>query len=920
MKNNFSYLLVIFISIATFALVTAGETATIENAQQFRNHQHKTFLKNELLGKIETPQIFTEGKSVSSLALNFDDLLVSETSGPANFAQENADLAALSGGRIAAAWEDNRSGPVSIYLQIFDANGNPIGSNELLVFGNGYDITDPHICPDADGNFYVIWREDANGFLQAARFDSTGAIITDLFFVSDTLFVSYAGEFDAACLLDGKLVVVWENYSIGNDIAYRIFNTSGVPTTSVMLANSDGPFNQHWSPAVARGENNNFAITWEDYRGDKADIYFRRFDPLGNPYAAEYELSDADARDSARFLPSIIFNASNGYVVAWVDLRDGRNIYGQTLSSTGTIQGTNVLISDETSSASNWEIDLSTGSSNSILAAWTVYAQRNTIILQRFSASLEKNGTNIEVSDATEKLRFSPAVAGGETGNAVIVWTDLSSSSIDIFADVINSSDLSLGSDFVVNDDSTGAPSIEPAVADFGSYEWEIVFTDLRRDAGDIMLQRAYVGGSLNGVNRRINSDTTGGYQSQPAIASDNDKLCISWTDVRSNGINGQNIVCCFVRPHYNLTDEIVVNDDNIGSASHFGSDCAINLLGITLITWTDTRMGNNKVFGQLFGSDFSPLGANFLIGPDNPAKIGELSKIAVDENGNFIVVYLNRLFSGGPAIELKKVTTAGVVWDLFTFQSDQNGYQIDEFDLVINDAGDIIVVWHGYSFSGTELFLTVFDNIGNVTTATFPIIDDPAAMPGQASTSIDSDGYLFITWLDSRTGSKSPFKQIFESGLTPLQGNVPVSATEAPFMQNPVAANNRGRGVAIWADARENGMNIYAAQDLYAPTSAENDVIIPTEYSLAQNHPNPFNPFTTIDFSLPQAGDVKLEIFNLLGQRVRLLSDSHFPAGTHKIIWDGLTDAGRQSASGIYLYRLTSEEFQQTRKMMLLK
>lgn len=920
MKNNFSNLFAVTISIAIFTLASAGIAAPIENAQQFRDNQHKTFSVKERIGKIETPQIYPEGKGFSSLALNFDDLLISETSGPANFTQENSDIATLTGGRMAAVWEDNRSGPIAIYLQLFEANGNSIGNNELLVFGNGFDVIDPHICPDGDGNFYVVWREDANGFLQAARFDSTGTVLTDLFYISDTLFVSYAGEFDAACLSDGRLVVAWENYSIGNDIAYRIFSTTGVATTSIMTANSDGPFDNHYSPAVTGGDNNNFAIVWEDYRGSKADIYFRRFDALGNPYMAEFELSDASARDSARFSPSMIFSASDGYVVAWVDLRDGQNIYSQALSIAGSVVGENIIISDESISDSNWEIDLAVGESNSILAAWTVYAQRNTIMLQQFSANLAKIGTNIEVSDALEKLRFMPSVTHSEAGNSIVVWTDLASGSIDIFGQILNPSGVSIGSNFVVNDDNTGAPSIEPAAANFGSYEWDIVFTDMRRDAGDIMLQQVYVGGSLNGVNRRINSDTAGGYQSQPAIASDNDNLCISWTDVRSNGINGQNIVCTFARPHYNLTGEIVVNDDSDGSASHYGSACAINLLGSSLITWTDTRMSSNKIFGQLMDLNFDIVGANFLIGPDNPAKIGELSKVAVDENGNFIVAYLNRLYDGGSAIEFKEVTTLGAVSNLFVFQSDQSGYQIDEFDLVINYAGDIIVVWHGFSALGPELFITVFDVAGNITTPTFAITDDPLSMPGRASMSIDSEDYLFITWLDNRTGAKSPFKQVFNSSLSPLQGNVPASATVAPFMQEPVAASNRGRGIAIWADARENGLNIYGAQDLYAPTSTEDDAIVPTQYNLSQNHPNPFNPFTTIEFSLPQAGDVKLEIFNLLGQRVRLLNDSHFPAGTHKIIWNGLTDAGRQSASGIYLYRLSSEEFQQTRKMMLLK
>jgi hypothetical protein len=89
----------------------------------------------------------------------------------------------------------------------------------------------------------------------------------------------------------------------------------------------------------------------------------------------------------------------------------------------------------------------------------------------------------------------------------------------------------------------------------------------------------------------------------------------------------------------------------------------------------------------------------------------------------------------------------------------------------------------------------------------------------------------------------------------------------------------------------------------------------LPREFSLSQNYPNPFNPTTEINFALPSACDVSLEIYNITGQRVTTLVDSYLEAGQHSVLWDASSNA-----SGVYFYRLTAGEFTETKKMMLLK
>ena len=96
---------------------------------------------------------------------------------------------------------------------------------------------------------------------------------------------------------------------------------------------------------------------------------------------------------------------------------------------------------------------------------------------------------------------------------------------------------------------------------------------------------------------------------------------------------------------------------------------------------------------------------------------------------------------------------------------------------------------------------------------------------------------------------------------------------------------------------------------------------IIPTDFSLAQNYPNPFNPSTTIRFGLAKEAPVTLEIYNLLGMKVRtLISGDRMSAAFYNIRWDGRDDAGVSSPSGMYIYRIVADKFVSSKKMTLVK
>lgn len=134
--------------------------------------------------------------------------------------------------------------------------------------------------------------------------------------------------------------------------------------------------------------------------------------------------------------------------------------------------------------------------------------------------------------------------------------------------------------------------------------------------------------------------------------------------------------------------------------------------------------------------------------------------------------------------------------------------------------------------------------------------------------------------------------------------GNLEIQGSAAElFFNNKFWSYNEGN----------NSISIY---NLTSVGVEENNILsIPKDFSLEQNYPNPFNPGTRISFSLPEGGNVKLTVYNLIGQEIGTIVNGYKDAGIHTINFDG-SDLN----SGIYIYKLESGTFSQTRKMILMK
>jgi len=157
----------------------------------------------------------------------------------------------------------------------------------------------------------------------------------------------------------------------------------------------------------------------------------------------------------------------------------------------------------------------------------------------------------------------------------------------------------------------------------------------------------------------------------------------------------------------------------------------------------------------------------------------------------------------------------------------------------------------------------------------------------------------------------------VFKVGLLDMSGKASIPAGQHDFVRISYAGEGEIKlvsAIVVGEDASQMNVTIkWAGAGLTNAT-------LPSVFALSQNIPNPFNPTTEINYALPKASSVRLEVLNVLGQVVRTLVDEFQTAGTHSIEWNSADDSGNRVASGVYLYRIQAGEFSETKKMILMK
>ena len=151
--------------------------------------------------------------------------------------------------------------------------------------------------------------------------------------------------------------------------------------------------------------------------------------------------------------------------------------------------------------------------------------------------------------------------------------------------------------------------------------------------------------------------------------------------------------------------------------------------------------------------------------------------------------------------------------------------------------------------------------------------------------------------------------------------GTAPLRYSISPALPAGLAFDAATRTISGTPRAEGETAYTYAVTDASGASASLSLQTLPTEFALADNFPNPFNPATTIQYALPHAADVELTVYNVVGQVVRTLVAEHQSSGRYVVEWDATNDSGHSLSSGMYFYRLQAGgEFHEVKKMLLLK
>jgi len=185
-----------------------------------------------------------------------------------------------------------------------------------------------------------------------------------------------------------------------------------------------------------------------------------------------------------------------------------------------------------------------------------------------------------------------------------------------------------------------------------------------------------------------------------------------------------------------------------------------------------------------------------------------------------------------------------------------------------------------------------------------------------------DGNNGAYITWEDHRNAGNSDIyaQRIASNAAINWAATGFAICTEGSDQLNPMIVSNGNLGaMVVWQDYRSGNnfdiyMNGFNTSGIFTAISG-NGTTTPIEYSLSQNYPNPFNPVTRIDYQLPKSGNVRLGVYNTLGQEVSVLINEVQTEGNHAIEWNASS-----FPSGVYIYKLESGSFVSNRKMILIK
>jgi hypothetical protein len=539
--------------------------------------------------------------------------------------------------------------------------------------------------------------------------------------------------------------------------------------------------------------------------------------------------------------------------------------------------------------------------------------------------AFSQNG--VPVSIAVNNQINSVATTDG-SGGTIVAWQDKRSGKNEIYAQ-------RLGSTGIAQWTTNGIPicaqdsSFNPVIVTDGSGGAIIAWLSYRGAiTTDIFAQRVNSSGTVQWTNNGVPVCVVVFEQDTLAMVSDGlGGAILTWQDYRSN--NG---FADIYAQRINTSGAGLWTANGVSVCNQAAAQLGPKLIndgsGGAFITWYDKRAGNYDIYTQRISTSGAPVYTTNGVATCTMATDQLKPDICSDGAGGVIITWTDYRSTNDYNIYAQRQGPAlAIVWTVDGVVMNNNvAYNQYDPKIVSDGMGGAIISWTdnrtGVAPGTADIYAQRVNSTGAVQwTATGIIIC--TASGDQIKSQLVSDGNngAYITWEDHRNAGNSDIyaQRIASNAAITWSANGFTICNIGNDQLNPMVVSNGNLGCfVVWQDYRSgNNFDIYATGFNTSGfiVSVAGETTNPDEFALLQNYPNPFNPATTINYQLPNTGNVKLTVYDALGHEAGVLVNESQNAGNYNIVWNA-----SGFPSGVYFYRLEAGSFVSNKKMILLK
>jgi hypothetical protein len=428
-----------------------------------------------------------------------------------------------------------------------------------------------------------------------------------------------------------------------------------------------------------------------------------------------------------------------------------------------------------------------------------------------------------------------------------------------------------------------------------------VVWSDNRDGNWEIYYKRSTDAGVSWGADVRMTNNTA--VSVYPSVAVSGSVVHVVWTDYRDGNFE----------IYYKRSTDAGISwgaDTRLTNNSADSERPSVAVSGqVVHVVWHDFRDGGAS---EIYYKRSTNAGVNW--GGDtrltnNPAASGYPS---ITVSGSIVHIVWKDTRDENYEVYYKRSIDGGVNWGADTRLT--NNTAESWFPSVAVSGSNVYVVWTDSLDGNYEIYNKRSLNDGISWGGDTRLTNNPAE---SLFPSVSVSGpVVHVVWYDDRDGNDEIYyKRSTDAGIS--WGADTRLTTNISNSWNPSAAVSGTVVHVVWMDGRDGNFEIYFKRNPTGNTIGIKNIssVIPSSYSLEQNYPNPFNNTSNLKFQIVNTGDVKLVVYDIMGHEVQTLVNEQLAPGKYETSFDG-----SQLTSGVYFYKLSTGDFSETRKMLLLK